>query len=169
MTGSSHGDNRVWRPDNPVQRQRAALPFGAIGVASIVIGGLMAALSRPLDLDSGPWIAAYLVLVSGVAQVGLGAGQAGLAQHPPSPRVVLVEVVAWNASTASIILATLIGWPLVTSAGALSLLLALGLFVRQVPVPSAGRRVPETAHWALAALVALSAPVGTVLAWIRHG
>lgn len=162
-------DNGARRPSNTDQRLRAAWPFCAIGVASIVTGGLVASLTRPLDLESGPWISAYLVLVSGVAQIGLGAGQAALAPHPPSSRVVSIEIVAWNASTATILLGTVIGWPVLTSAGALALLLAVGSFVRQVPGAPTGRRWSATAHWALGALVALSAPVGVMLAWIRHG
>jgi hypothetical protein len=80
-----------------------------------------------------------------------------------------VEVVAWNTSTAAIIAATLVGWPLLTTAGAASLLLAVGSFIRQVPVAPPRHRWPATAHWALAGLVAVSAPVGVILAWIRHG
>ena len=151
------------------ERCHAAWPFVAIGIVSIVAGGLVAALTRPLELDAGPWIAAYLVLVNGVAQAGLGAGQAGLTRHAPSARVVLVEVVAWNASTTTIILGTLIGWPLLTTAGALSLILAVGCLIRQVPRAPASHRWPTVVHWSLAVLVALSAPIGVLLAWVRHG
>lgn len=169
LASSTAGANRAWRPDNPEVRRHAAWLFCAVGVGSVVLGGLVAALTRPFELDSGPWVAAYLVLVSGVAQVGLGAGQAGLATRPPGFRVVLVELLAWNTSTVAIILGTLLGWPLLTSAGALCLLLAVGLLVQGVPVRSANRSWPAAAHLALASLVALSAPVGVMLAWIRHG
>ena len=163
------GTNRVWRPDHPDQRRHAAWPFCAVGVGSIVVGGFVAALTRPLEFESGPWIAAYLVLVSGVSQVGLGAGQAALAATAPGIRVVLVELAAWNTSTIAIIVGTLVGRPLLTSAGALCPLLAVGLFIQQVPVRSANRCWPAAAHLALASLVALSIPVGVLLAWIRHG
>jgi hypothetical protein len=155
--------------DTEHERWRAASPFVAIGAVSIVAGGLVAALTRPLELDAGPWIAAYLVLVNGVAQAGLGAGRTVLARQAPRPRVVVVEVMAWNASTTTIIAGRFLGWPLLTTAGALCLLLAVGCLIRHVPVATAKRRVFAVAHWALGVLVALSAPIGVLLAWARHG
>ena len=161
----------VVRPPQNAEHEhwRAASPSIAIGAVSIVAGGFVAALTRPLGIEAGPWVAAYLVLVNGVAQTGLAAGQAALARRTPRARVVLVEVVTWNASTTAIIVGTLIGWPLLTTAGALSLLLAVGCLIRDVPVAPAKRRFLAAAHWALAALIALSIPIGVLLAWARHG
>lgn len=81
----------------------------------------------------------------------------------------IVEVVAWNTSTTTIIAGTLIGLPLLTTAGALSLLVAVGCLIRHVPVAPARRRILAVGHWTLAVLIALSTPVGVLLAWLRHG
>ena len=50
----------------------SALGLLVAGAASIVLGGLVAAVTGPLELEHGSWAAAYLVLVSGVAQWVMG-------------------------------------------------------------------------------------------------
>ena len=44
----------------------------ATGICSVALGGLVAAVAQPLDLAHGSWLAAYLVLVGGVAQGAMG-------------------------------------------------------------------------------------------------
>ena len=44
----------------------------ATGIGSVVLGGLVAAVTEPLDLTHGSWVAAYLVLVGGVGQGAMG-------------------------------------------------------------------------------------------------
>ena len=43
-------------------------PFVLVGSVCIVAGGLVAAVSRPSGFELGSWLAAYLVLVGGVAE-----------------------------------------------------------------------------------------------------
>ncbi|MCE5292393.1 MAG: hypothetical protein LLG14_24605, partial [Nocardiaceae bacterium] len=43
-----------------------------LGMSQVILGGLVAAVTRPLALTHGSWLAAYLVLVGGVAQYTMG-------------------------------------------------------------------------------------------------
>lgn len=78
------------------ERWRAACAFVVIGAVFVVAGGLVAAVSGPTDFEQGSWLAAYLVLVGGVAQMVLGAGQAWLAVRIPPGRSTRIEAWSWN-------------------------------------------------------------------------
>ena len=75
---------------------RSAMPFVVLGAVSVIAGGLVAAVSAPAGWEHGSWAAAYLVLVTGVAQIGLGAAQAALVAAPPWRRGRAVELLGWN-------------------------------------------------------------------------
>jgi hypothetical protein len=155
--------------DDLLQRWPAVRPFLLVGAACIVAGGIVAAVTRPTGFGEGSWLAAYLVLVTGVAQIALGAGQAWLSAGVPTRRLALRELVAWNAGVAAVIAGTLIGAPLLTTLGGLASLVALALFLGGV------RRTGVVPAWAalgyrgVAVIVLVSIPVGLVLAWLRHG
>lgn len=84
----------------------AALPFVVLGAACVVAGGLVAAAVAMAPSQLGSWAAAYLVLVGGVAQVALGAGQALLASRPPGRRAVAAGVAGWNAGNGAVLAGT---------------------------------------------------------------
>ncbi len=158
------------------QRVPSFLPFAAIGSACIVAGGLVAAVTAPLELAHGSWMAAYLVLALGVAQVALGAGQALLARRPPSPAVVALEVAGWNLSGAAVIAGTLTSTPVLTTVAGAVLLATLLLFIRavsrgngEVRETGGGARAARWAYLAVLVILAVSVPVGMLLAWRRHG
>ena len=67
-----------------MQRWSSIVPMLAAGGVSIVAGGVVAAVTGPTDWDHGSWVAAFLVLVAGVAQLGVGAGQAQLVPVAPT-------------------------------------------------------------------------------------
>lgn len=56
-------------------RTPSGLAFVIVGGVSIILGGLAAAATSPLGWEHGSWAAAYLVLVTGAAQLLLGVGQ----------------------------------------------------------------------------------------------
>ena len=56
----------------------------------------MAAGASMAPSEHGSWLAAFLVLVAGVAQIALAVGQAMLAPRPPSSRTLVTELIAWN-------------------------------------------------------------------------
>lgn len=144
-------------------RLRSALPFIAVGTACVVAGGLVSAVTAPVASEHGSWTAAYLVLVSGVTQVALGAGQALLATAPVPGRVVVGELTAWNAGNAATLAGTLIGAVLVVDAGGVLLVGALALWV-------SGVRCVRRRSWGLClylllvGLMLASVPIGVLLA-----
>jgi hypothetical protein len=155
--------------DDLIARWPAVRPFVVIGVACTVAGGLVAAVTRPTGFERGPWLAAYLVLVGGVAQIALGAGQAWLADRPPRPREVRAEVTSWNLGVVATILGTLASAPAVTTVGGIASSVALVLFLRGVHTTGSTPRWARFVYRGVAAVVLVSIPVGLALAWIRHG
>ncbi len=142
-------------------------PFLIVGCACIVSGGLVAAVTGPTDFELGSWLAAYLVLVGGVAQVALGLGQVVLAAPAPSPRMVVAEAALWNLGLVATITGSLVALPAVSTVGGAATMGALILFL--VGVRGAGARPVAVLYRVVVAVVLLSAPIGLVLAWVRHG
>lgn len=64
--------------DDAAQRRKTAASLLFTGGISIVAGGLVAAVTGPTNWDRGAWVANFLVLVAGVAQIGIDASQAHL-------------------------------------------------------------------------------------------
>lgn len=144
-----------------------ALAFLVVGGACIVAGGLISAVTTPLSLAHGSWVAAYLVLVAGCAQIGLGALQQRLAVRAPSTRVRAAQLGLFNLGNAAVIVGTLIDAPFVVDAGGLLLVAALAVFL----VALRGSK-PSWAVWAFRGLVIIllvSIPIGLVLAHLRAG
>ena len=73
-----------------VARWPAMRAFVVLGAVAIVAGGLIAAVTRPSGFAEGPWLAAYLVLVGGVALTSLAPRRA--AARKPLVREVPVPV-----------------------------------------------------------------------------
>ena len=152
----------------PVSRWRAMHGFVLVGFIAIIGGGLVAAVTRPTGFTEGSWVAAYLVLVAGVAQVGLGVGQALLAPVVPSGRLRGWQLSVYNVANAAVIGGTLIESVAVVVAGGVLLFVALILFLAAV-------RRSRTHSWYLAAyrmlvaILAVSIPVGVALSVLRHG
>ena len=144
-------------------------PFVVVGTICTIAGGLTAAVSRPTDFGHGPWLAAYLVLVGGVGQIGLGAGQALLAGGVPSQGIVRVEVTSWNVGLLGVVAGTLVPSPLLTTVGSVATALALTLLVRSAHAPGRPVSWMRGIFLALAVTLILSTPIGVVLAWARHG
>jgi hypothetical protein len=90
----------------------------------IVIGGCIAAVNSATPFAHGSWVAAYLVLVGGAAQVGLAVGR-----PPTSRRLSRAELALWNAGNASVIAGVLADAPGLVSAGSTALLIGLLCFV----------------------------------------
>jgi hypothetical protein len=152
-----------------VTRWPVVRPFLVVGSSSIVAGGIMAAVTRPTGAVAGSWVAAYLVLVAGVAQIALGVGQARLARDVPSRAEVTIELVAWNAAVVATIVGTLVGAPLVTTFGGIALVVALFRFLAGVRSAHAPSNLSLVLYRCVLTIVLVSTPVGLALAWIRHG
>jgi len=151
----------------PAGNVKWAVAFGAVALLCVVAGGLVAAVTAPLSLAHGSWAAAYLVLVGGVAQGALGVSQYFLAPKRFAGWKVVAELVAWNAASAAVIGGTLIANPWVVDAGGALLVAALALMIQTVRGPSTNPGWVLWVYRTVAAVVAISIPVGLVLAHLR--
>lgn len=169
LTTPSEGrDERAAMVDEMIARWPSVRPFLLIGSLCTIAGGLVAAVTRPTGFVLGSWTAAFLVLVGGVAQIALGAGQGWLAYQPPPIRRVRVEVAFWNLGVGATIVGTLTGTPIVTTAAGCALVVALGLFIATTKAPNSTRRSGRVVFRAVAGIVLVSIPIGLGLAWSRH-
>jgi hypothetical protein len=141
--------------------------FLAVGSGFVVLGGLVAAVTEPLQLPLGSWLAAYLVLVCGAAQCAIGTVQDKLVTEPVSPGMFTVEFVAWNAANLAIIAGTLLGLTVLVDLGGGALLaaLVLALWITK----RARRGIVVWAYRACIAVMVVSIPVGLALASVRAG
>lgn len=160
------GAGQVTWPAALASRAPLAVPFLAIGGVSVIAGGLTAAVTAHAPSENAAWAAAYLVLVAGVAQLAFGTGQAWLATQKPSSRLLAGELATWNLGNGAVIAGTLSGLTPVLDIGGALLVIALVLLLAAVRGP---RRTgwPLALYRALIAIVAVSIPVGLVLAELR--
>lgn len=137
----------------------------ALGVALIVIGGLVAAVTGPLELTKGSWLAAYLVLVAGVVQGCLAVQHRVLRTADASPDRLRATLAAWNVGNLLVIVGTLTATPIVADAGGILLLAAL---VAAMAATWAHRALARAVLYrvVLAALI-ISIPIGLTLAHLR--
>lgn len=149
-------------------RWAVSWPLFSIGAVAVIAGGLVAAATAPSPSEHGSWAAAYLVLVGGVAQIGLAAGQAALSARPVPGRVIRLEAVSWNVANALVIAGTLTGSNAVVYAGGALLVIALAMFGQGVR-ESTNRYWLLYAFRALVVLLLVSIPTGLVLATVRGG
>ena len=151
------------RVDELIDRWPIIWPFGAVGLGGIIVGGIIAAISTPADLAKGPWAAAFLVLVTGVAQIGLGLCQAWLAHDPPARRTVLWQLASWNLGGACTIIGTVAHVQGVTAIGSVLVMVSLVQFLFGVGRTDKGPKWALTTFRALVILIAASAPIGLII------
>src|SRR5699024_512654 len=113
MEGMTH---RPGAADEAPGTVRADLPFRALALAWVITGGLVAAVTGPLGLAHGSWSAAFQVLVGGVMQGALGVAQHLLAARIGG-RILLVQLLSWNAGCLAVIVGTLLAAPLLVDRG----------------------------------------------------
>ncbi|QIX25581.1 hypothetical protein ncot_02480 [Nocardioides sp. JQ2195] len=142
-----------------------ASTFYWTGAAQVVAGGLVAAATAPLDLAKGSWLAAYLVLVGGVAQCLVGRAQEAFAPAPVRGRTWWVQYAGWNAGNLLVIVGSLTRAPYVVDVGGLLLLPTLVLAVWTTRAATAG--VLLWAYRAVLFLLAVTMPIGLALAHLR--
>lgn len=153
------------------RRAVTTAPFVVLGTVCVVTGGLIAAAIAPDPTPHGSWAVAYLVLVAGVAQVGLGLGQALLAPSVPTRRRAALQVGTWNAGNAAVLAGTLAEMTFLVDLGAAVLIVSLVLLAACVGGGDVERR-PRWRRWALYGfrlliiVLLLSIPVGLLLARI---
>lgn len=160
--------------------------LAVLGAGQIILGGLVAAATAPLGLPHGSWLAAYLVLVGGVAQYVMGRAPAWFIDRP-APRSVVAQIVGWNAGNAAVMSGTLATMPYLVDAGGLAILLVLVSRIRSIlrshrdPTTTRQRSVvlsptsaalvvwPRRVYLALLIVLTVSIPVGLALAHVGAG
>ncbi|MGN6743556.1 MAG: hypothetical protein ACTHJL_09705 [Amnibacterium sp.] len=146
-----------------------ASPLGAylLGVACIVAGGLVAAVSSPLHLATGPWAAAYLVLVCGCAQCLFVVARQPLGLPTRSPRGFALQFGCWNVGNAAVLAGTLLRVPALVDVGGALLVITLAIELWQARARSTFHPVLLWAYRLVLAALLVSIPVGLVLATVR--
>ena len=133
----------------------------AAGVALIVLGGLIAAVTGPLHLERGSWLAAYLVLVAGVAQCVMSTQNRLIGAPLTSRRRRWMLLLLWNGGNALIITASLASTVWVSAVGGFVLFAALALAVDGTRHPR--RRGAAVLLRILYAALAVSVVIGVAL------
>ena len=145
-----------------------AVAMWALGWAGIFAGGLVAAVTDPLDFYRGSWMAAFLVLVVGAAQVMMSWAR----RHWGTSRAAAgwAQCAAWNIGSAGVIAGTLAETSLVVFVS--SAVLVAALVIASLDTRSArntsGDALRLLAYRALLLILAVSIPVGMVLSYLRH-
>lgn len=143
-------------------------PFALAGLTAVLAGGIVAAvIAAPAPTRHGTWAAAYLVLVLGLSQLALGAGQALLAAAPPTPRHTLVTAALFNLANLGVIAGVLSDRVSVLDAGSALLFVALGLFLYGVR-RSDGPRWPLFAYRGVLIVLAVSIPIGLLVTTVAR-
>ena len=161
-----HADRMAIPARREPWRSHAAL-FAAGGV-SIITGGLVAAVTGPTEWVHGSWVAAFLVLVAGAAQIGIGAGQSHLAAATPSVGFTALECVLWNAGCATVVAGTLLASPVTVTTGSTLLVATLVMSAVAVRPSRRQRSALLLLYRAMLAGLLVSIPIGIALAWTRH-
>jgi len=145
----------------------------AAGYLCIVAGGLVAAVTGPLDLVHGSWAAAYLVLVGGIGQLALG-WVPGVLGRPTDGGSAWAVLFAWNLGNAAVLAGTFTGRTIGVDVGSVLLVLALVLALvalsgwrSEVLAADRWRRLLGWSYLGLLVLLVVSIPVGIVLAHLR--
>lgn len=137
----------------------------AIGAASVIGGGLVAAVASPLQLEKGSWIAAYLVLITGVAQLVLAQQQHLLHPGHDQSRAEWFTLGFWVVGNTAVIVGSLQSSPFVVDAG--GVLLFLAVLLAWIRTRGTQNRVLGVALRIIYFIVIVSIPVGLVLAHLR--
>jgi hypothetical protein len=166
---TTHRSRRARTVDGqaPSSRWRPSAPLLAAGAVSIIAGGLAAAVTGPTGWEHGSWVAAFLVLVAGVAQIGLAVAQVELTAIPATARVAAVECALWNAGCLTVIAGTLVSNPVAVAIGSAALVATLAMSSLAVRAPVRHPRL-TLAYRTLIIVLLASIPVGVALAWMRR-
>lgn len=142
-------------------------PLVVVGWIAIICGGLVAAVTAPLDLQHGSWSAAFLVLIAGVAQVWLGSMQAVLTGRRLPRSTVWTQMLIWSAGCAAVIAGTWWRLPILVDVGGVLLVAALVWFIATVKGRGQEAVWLRRGYIAVCTIVLVSIPVGLVLGHLR--
>lgn len=169
---SRRQDSRSPTPSVSVNVTAVATTMRAVGGVAILTGGIIAAVTGPLSLARGSWLAAYLVLVVGVAQYSMGSARRR-GQEVTGARLGWAQFGLWNAGCLAVMAGTLTSTVVPVWIGSAALLVAVltAFHVDRQPDDEAH---PRELFWTfsyrlLLVVLAVSIPVGVVLSVVRNG
>ncbi len=143
------------------------------GSACVLLGGGVAAVTGPLGLDKGSWLAAYLVLVCGVGTRAMGVMQSRSSGGSMPAGRSWLQLAGWLLGNAAVITGSLLGVAGIVDAGVPLLLIAVVIALidtaRAVPVaaPGSKNRLTLWAYRCLLVVLLISVPIGSALAHLR--
>ena len=142
------------------------LPFIALGWLAIVAAGLIAAAVARQPAEYLVWMVAYLVLITGAAQVALGKGLAKLPDQKPAAGTVWGSWILLNIGHAGIIAGTLAGLFALVAAATVPYLIAV-VWLAAAVRPGTHK---SGLYWYRALIVVLfvSALIGATLSYHAH-
>ena len=147
----------------------ASLAFACVAGALIVAGGLVAAINSATPFAHGSWLAAYLVLVGGVAQLVLGAACLALPAAVRSTRLRRAQLVLWNAGISTVAVGVFTDVPVVVVAGSVVVLAALAAFAYGGGPTRPHARGSVLLYRLVILVLAVSVAIGSVLAGAAPG
>lgn len=151
--------------------------FLRVGIA-FLLAGAAAAVLNAADLLGwyGHWLALHLVLLGGVSQLILGAGQffstAFLATDPPGRRMVSAQLATWSAGAILVAVGVPTRHSMLTDLGGAAVIAGLGLFA--TALWQLEHRSLQRARWAIrwyyaaAASLGIGAVIGIAMARTTH-
>lgn len=143
---------------------QAERPFAWVGIAAIVVAGVVGAAMARRHSQQLVWAMAYLNLVVGLGQWALGAGQLRLVERPPARTTVWAQWLLLNVGHAGVIAGTLFRSFAVVAVATVPYLLAMAWFAWRVRAGRAGTLL--LGYRVLVALLSLSALTGVGLMWL---
>ncbi|MEO7130044.1 MAG: hypothetical protein ABIZ07_01545 [Dermatophilaceae bacterium] len=149
--------------DSVAVRTRRLGPGLTVALASVIAGGLLSAVTARAPSRNASWAAAYLVLVVGIATLGLVLGRGFLSREQPSDRTLLGEFSAWLVGNALVLVGTLSEQTWLLDLGGLLLVTVLALTVLGVR-RGPGLRWVRVGFTSLVLLLLVSIPIGLILA-----
>lgn len=144
-----------------------------IGAAAVIIGGLVAAVTGPLELVKGSWAAAYLVLVAGAAQMVMGSARRRWrgtgSDAAGADRTAWWQLALWNLGHVGVIGGTVAGSAAIVFLGSALLVVALVLaLLATFGTRDETDRALLLGYRILLVLLASSIPIGVLLSAIRN-
>lgn len=136
------------------------------GVGFILSGGIVAAVTGPLALAKGSWVAAYLVLVAGVAQILITNQFHLLGSAPPAAKNAWAALWLWLGGNLLVISGAFVPVPWLTILGGVALWVVLLLALTQTRAAAQPGWAWMLRAWYL--IMVVSVPIGLILAYIRN-
>lgn len=138
------------------------------GAVAVILGGLVAAVTGPLELSRGSWAAAYLVLVAGAAQVMMGSARRDW-PRAGADAAGWRQFALWNLGNLAVIGGTVGDSTIIVFTGSALLVAALILaLLATLRLPSPPPQVLLIAYRIVLLMLAVSIPVGMVLSALRN-